>query len=146
MTAINPYLNFNGTTEEVFNFYKTIFGGEFAELMRFRDLPAGEDCGGMKLSESDLDKIMHIALPVGGGVLMATDTLESMGQTAPEGGSFSLSLSSDSREEADRLFTGLAEGGKVEMPLADAFWGHYFGMLTDKYGVRWMISHESGSK
>jgi PhnB protein len=140
MAAINPYLNFNGNTEEAFNFYKTVFGGEFAAVMRFGESPG---CDQMPIAESDKDKIMHIALPIGNdNVLMATDTLESLGQKLTEGNNFSISVSAQSRDEADALFGGLAEGGKVEMPLADAFWGAYFGMLQDKFGIRWMINYD----
>lgn len=142
MATINPYLNFNGNTEEAFNFYKSVFGGEFAAVMRFRDVSNTEGCEGMKVSEHELDKIMHIALPVGkGNVLMATDGLESMGQNFRFGDNFSISISADSRHEADELFSRLSEGGKVEMPLADAFWGDYFGMLQDKFGIQWMVSY-----
>ena len=147
MATINPYLNFNGNTEEAFNFYKSVFGGEFAAVMRFGDFQQSEGCEEMKVAENELDKIMHIALPIGNGnVLMATDALESMGQKLTEGNNFSISVSADSKEEADRLFKGLSEGGKVEMPLADAFWGAYFGMLQDKLGVRWMVSYDYKSK
>ena len=147
MATINPYLNFNGNTEEAFNFYRSVFGGEFATLMRFRDVSQAEACEGMQISENELDKIMHVALPIGkGDVLMATDALESMGQTLTEGNNFSLSVSADSKEDADRLFGGLSDGGKVEMPLADAFWGAYFGMLQDKFGIRWMVSYDYNTK
>ena len=139
MATINPYLNFNGNTEEAFNFYKSVFGGEFAAVMRFGDATG---CGEMPLAETDKDKIMHIALPIGrGNVLMATDALESMGQNFKVGDNFSISITADSREEADELFSGLSEGGTVEMPLADAFWGDYFGMLQDKFGIQWMVSY-----
>ena len=147
MATINPYLNFNGNTEEAFNFYKSVFGGEFATVMRFGDVSEAEGCEGMKLAENDLDKIMHIALPIGNGnILMATDALESMGQKLTEGNNFSISVSAESREEAERLFNGFSEGGNVEMPLADAFWGDYFGMLQDKFGVRWMVGYDYKSK
>jgi PhnB protein len=140
MARINPYINFNGNTQEAFNFYKSVFGGEFAAVMRFGESPG---CDQMPIAESDKDKIMHIALPIGGdNVLMATDALESMGQTLSEGNNFSISISAESRDEADALFNGLAEDGKVEMPLADAFWGAYFGMLQDKFGIRWMINYD----
>ncbi len=139
MAKINPYLNFNGNTEEAFNFYKSVFGGEFAAVMRFGET-AG--CDAMPIAENEKDKIMHIALPIGNGdLLMATDFIESMGQTLVEGNNYSISISAESREEADKLFGGLLEGGKVKMPLADAFWGDYFGMLQDKFGVRWMVSY-----
>lgn len=147
MASINPYLNFNGNTVEAFNFYKSVFGGEFATVMRFRDIPPSEGCDGMTVPENELDKIMHIALPIGNGnVLMATDGLESMGQNFTQGDNFSISLSAESREEADKLFNGLSESGKVEMPLADAFWGAYFGMLQDKFGIQWMVSYDQRSK
>jgi PhnB protein len=139
MATINPYLNFNGNTEEAFNFYKSVFGGEFAAVMRFGDAPP---CDEMPVAETDKDKIMHIALPIGdGNLLMATDMLDSMGQTLIEGNNYSISINAESRAEADKLFSGLSTGGKVEMPLADAFWGDYFGMLQDKFGVRWMVSY-----
>jgi PhnB protein len=142
MATINPYLNFNGNTEEAFNFYKSVFGGEFAAVMRFGEVSQVEGCDGMKVAENERDKIMHIALPIGNGnVLMATDALESMGQTLTQGNNFSISINANSKEEADKLFGGLSEGGKVEMPLADAFWGDYFGMLQDKFGIRWMVSY-----
>ena len=142
MATINPYLNFNGSAEEAFNFYKSVFGGEFATVMRYKDISQAEGCDGMEVAENDLEKIMHIALPVGNGnVLMANDVLESMGQLS-EVNNFSLSYSADSREETERIFNGLAEGGKVEMALNDTFWGAYFGMLNDQFGIRWMISYD----
>lgn len=142
MATINPYIHFNGNTEEAFNFYKSIFGGEFAAVMRYKDVSQTEGCDGMQVAENDLEKIMHIALPFGNGnVLMANDVLESMGQLG-EINNFSLSASADSKEDADKLFGGLSDGGKVEMPLADSFWGSYFGMLEDKFGIRWMVSYD----
>lgn len=143
MAQINPYINFAGNTEEAFNFYKSVFGGEFAMLQRFGEAPGcGEMPEGKQISEGDKEKIMHIALPIGENVLMATDMLESMGQKLEEGNNFSIAVGADSKEEADRIFNGLAEGGTVEMPLADAFWGAYFGMLKDKFGLRWMINYD----
>lgn len=141
MSAINPYLNFKGNTEEAFNFYKSVFGGEFATVMRFKDIPKQEGCEEMNITGDDLEKIMHIALPVGNGnVLMATDAVGSMAEKIVAGNNFSISISAESKEEADRLFNGLSEGGNITMPLADAFWGAYFGMLTDKFGIQWMIN------
>jgi len=142
MATINPYLNFNGTTEEAFNFYKSVFGGEFATVMRFGE---ASGCDEMPISDSYKDKIMHIALPIGtqGDVLMATDALESMGKPLTEGNNFSVSYSADSREDADRIFDGLADGAVVLMPLADAFWGAYFGALKDRFGIQWMVSYDS---
>jgi len=147
MATINPYLNFNGNTEEAFNFYKSVFGGEFQAIMRFGDVPSSEGCDGMPVAENELDKIMHIALPIGNSnILMASDALESMKQKLTEGNNFSISINTDSKEEADKLFNGLAEGGKVEMPLADAFWGAYFGMFEDKFGIRWLVNYDYNSK
>ena len=147
MATINPYLNFNGNTEEAFNFYKSVFGGEFQAIMRFGDVPSWEGCDGMPVAENELDKIMHIALPIGNSnILMASDALESMKQKLTEGNNFSISINTDSKEEADKLFNGLAEGGKVEMPLADAFWGAYFGMFEDKFGIRWLVNYDYNSK
>lgn len=139
MAQINPYLNFNGNTEEAFNFYKSVFGGEFAMVQKFGEMPGCEE---MKTSESEKDKIMHIALPIGNNILMATDALESMGQNMIVGDNYSISISAESREEADELFNGLSADGKSEMPMAEAFWGAYFGMLKDKFGVQWMVSYD----
>lgn len=144
MATINPYLNFPGTTEEAFNFYKSVFGGEFLMVQRFEGQPG---CEGQEISEADRNKIMHIALPIGkGNVLMATDALESMGQKFVPGNNFSLSVSADSEAEADTLFNGLSAGGSVVMPMAKAFWGAYFGVLTDKFGVSWMINYDYGQQ
>ena len=137
--AMNPYLNFNGNTEEAFNFYKSVFGGDFAVVMRFGDNPQCD-----QLTEDDKKRIMHIALPIdGGGMLMATDALESMGQKLNVGNNFYISLSPPTREDADRIFNGLSDGGKVEMPMSDMFWG-YFGSFSDKFGVQWMLNVGNG--
>lgn len=148
MTTINPYLNFKGNTEEAFNFYRSVFGGEFSVLQRFGNMPGCDDMPEDKqISEADKEKIMHIALPIGNGnVLMATDALESMGQSLVEGNNFTLSISAAGKEEAEKLFNGLSEGGTVEMPLADTFWGAYFGMFKDKFGIRWMVSYDYQAK
>ncbi len=136
MKAINPYLNFPGNTEEAFNFYKSVFGGEFVGLTRFKDVP---DEGNVKPHEKE--KLMHVSLPIGkNNVLMATDALESMGQLTL-GTNFHLSVTADSKEEAAKIFNGLSKDGKVSMPLADTFWGDYFGMLTDKFGIQWMVNY-----
>lgn len=138
MTAVNPYLNFNGNTEEAFNFYKSVFGGEFQVVMRFKDNP---QCGG--ITEADKERIMHIALPIGNStILMATDSLESLGQKLTVGNNFYICLSPETKEEADRLFNGLSAGGKIEMPIQDMFWGAYWGSFTDKFGVQWMVNYE----
>jgi PhnB protein len=138
MANFNPYLNFNGNTEEAFNFYKSVFGGEFAMLMRFKDVPGNENLpAGMQ------DKIMHIALPVGNGnMLMATDSLESMGQKLVAGNNHYFMLGAESKEEADHLFAKLSVNGKIEMPLQDTFWGAYYGSFTDQFGIQWMIDYE----
>ena len=135
---MNPYLNFNGNSEEAFNFYKSVFGGDFAVVMRFGDNP---QCG--EISEEDKQRIMHIALPVDGGMLMASDSLESFGQKLTVGNNFYISLSPETRDEADRLFAGLSDGGKVEMAMSDMFWG-YFGCFADKFGVQWMVNVSNG--
>lgn len=141
MATVNPYLNFNGTTEKAFDFYKSVFGGEFAALQRFKE--ASELCGGNKVSESDGEKIMHVALPIGrGNVLMGTDNLESMGRRLAVGNNFSIALDAESEAEATHLFQELSADGRVEMPLARAFWGALFGMLTDKFGVQWMVNFD----
>jgi PhnB protein len=137
MAVANIYLNFPGNTEEAFDFYKSVFGGESAMVMRFKE--TGE---ASKLPEADLDKIMHIALPIGSSVLMGTDSLESMGQSLTKGDNFSISIHSDTRADADKFFGGISSGGKVTMPMADTFWGSYFGMCTDKFGIQWMISYD----
>jgi PhnB protein len=142
MKAINPYLNFNGTTEEAFNFYKSIFGGDFPMVMRFNQTPAGQNS-----SPEDGNKIMHMALPVGNGnMLMATDALESMGHKLIQGNNFFLCISPDSLEEGQQLFDRLSEGGKIAVPFEKQFWGSWHGNFTDKFGVQWMIDYgESNS-
>ena len=134
MTALNPYLNFNGNTEEVFNFYRSVFGGEFAMLMRFGETPGCEE-----MPETEKDGIMHIALPIGNNVIMGTDVPKSMEQVST-GTNMSISVHVDSREEADRVYNGLSAGGNATMPMNDMFWGDYYGMLTDKFDIQWMVS------
>jgi len=139
---VSTYLNFAGNTEEAFNFYKSVFGTEFAGqgIMRMGDAPPQE--GQPELSEADKRLVMHVGLPIlGGHMLMGTDATESMGFTLTQGNNIYISLSPDSREEADRLFAALSEGGEVEMPMADQFWGDYFGSLVDRFGIRWMINY-----
>lgn len=141
MAKVNPYLHFLGNTEEVFNFYKTIFGGEFAALMRFGDMQGQEGCE--NLPDEDKEKIMHIALPLSEGhVLMGTDAIGEHAADAVIGNNISLSVSTDSKEEADKVFNGLSDGGAVTMPLADTFWGAYFGMLKDKFGIQWLVNYD----
>lgn len=138
MISINPYLNFNGKTEEAFKFYKSVFGGEFSGLQRFKETPEGA-----KMPKSVQNKIMYITLPIGvNNALMATDSLESMGQKLVVGNNFYLSLGVDNAEETRRIFLALSKGGTVDMPMGKVFWGAYFGMLTDKFGIQWMISYD----
>lgn len=138
MAQMNPYLNFDGNAEEAFNFYKAVFGGEFLAIHRMSDAPGTEN-----LPASEKNRLMHISLPVGNGVvLMASDTLPSAGHVLSQGNNVHLSLHPESREEADRLFAGLSAGGKVEMPLQDTFWGAYYGNFTDRFGIRWMINYQ----
>lgn len=139
MALINPYLNYNGNAEEAFNFYKSVFGGEFAKIMRFKDLANSE----FPVSEHEANKIMHIALPIGKNILMANDVPESMGQTNENEHRSKISISAESREEADKLFNGLSAGGNIEMPISDSPWGSYFGMFRDKYGIEWMVDFDS---
>jgi PhnB protein len=140
MTVINPYLNFNGNCGEAFNFYKSVLGGEFSVIQKFKDVPSDHP-----MPEVEGEQIMHVSLPVGQGtILMGSDRPASMGKPVP-GENFSLSLTPETEAEADRLFNGLAAGGKVTMPLAKAFWGAYFGMLTDKFGINWMINCEQNN-
>ena len=142
MATINPYLNFNGNTEEVFNFYRSVFGGEFITMQRFKDTPDAD-----KISADDREKIMHISLPIGkGNTLMATDMLESMGHKLSVENNISLSINAGSKEEADQLFNGLSAGGNIDMPLQDMFWGAYFGMCKDKFGIQWMVNFDHVQK
>lgn len=136
MPSLNPYLNFNGNAGEAFEFYKSVFGGEY-HAMRFKDMPA-EYQG----SASEAEKIMHVSLPIGGGsILMGSDIPEQMDK-ATFGTNFFISINTDTQEEADKIFNGLSSGGQVFMPMADAFWGAYFGMLKDKFNVQWMVNFE----
>jgi PhnB protein len=136
MPVLNPYLNFAGNTEAAFNFYKSVFGGEFSSVVRFKDTP---ECS--KMPEQEQNMLMHIALSVGkGNVLMGTDAVESMGHKLHPGDNISLSLHTETKEEADRIFAALSQGGKVDVPMEKMFWGDYFGMFKDKFGVQWMIN------
>lgn len=135
---LHPYLNFAGNAEEAFNFYKSIFGGDFSSLVRFKDFPM-ED---VSVPAEDQDKIMHVSLPIGEDViLMASDTLEAFGQELRQGNNVHISVHPTSREDADRIFTALSDGGQVEMPIADQAWGDYYGSLQDQFGVMWMVNY-----
>ena len=138
MATINPYLNFMGNTEEAFRFYQSVFGGEFISLTRFKDTPEKD-----RVPANEQDKIMHVSLPIGkGNILMGTDALDSMGHKLSPGNNFSISVSTDSEGEAERIFNGLSKEGKVEMPLSKTFWGSYFGMFKDKFDIQWMVSYD----
>lgn len=142
MLSINPYLNFQGNTEEAFNFYKSVFGSEFVMLQRFSDTPHGA-----ALPEHERNKIMHVALPIGQNlILMGTDGLESMGQKVSPGNNFSLAIGPSSEAEAEDIFKKLSEGGQVTMPLEKTFWNAYFGMLKDKFGIQWMVNYDYGQR
>ncbi len=139
MAKLNPYLNFDGTCEEAFRFYKVVFGGEFlGDVHKMKDIP------GTEIPEEAKNRIMHVALPVGNDLLMGSDVFP--GQPFVQGNNNYISLFPESREEADRLFGALSEGGEVEIPMADQFWGDYFGSLKDKFGVYWMINYNSANQ
>lgn len=139
MAQINPYLHFNGNAEEAFAFYKSVFGGEFAMISRFKDFSNPEH----PISEKEANRIMHIALPIGKhNVLMGSDTPEIMGKHNEKENRSKISISAESKEEADKLFNGLSAGGKIEMPISDSPWGSYFGMFRDKYGFEWMVDFD----
>ncbi len=143
MAKVNTYLNFAGNTEEAFNFYKSVFGGEFSSVVRFKDMPMQ----GVSIPKEDENKIMHIGLPIGkDAVLMATDTLESLGQTLVQGNNVYISIHPESKEEADRIFTTLSTGGVVEMSIVDQPWGDYYGSFKDKFGVQWMVNYSYPKK
>lgn len=138
MALINPYINFNGNAEEAFNFYKSVFGGEFAMIMRFKDMSSPE----FPVAEKEANKIMHIALPIGKNILMANDVPEILGRVNENENRSKISVSAESRDEADRIFNGLSAGGNIEMPIGDSPWGSYFGMFRDKYGIEWMVDFD----
>lgn len=139
MPVINPHINFNGNAEEAFNFYKSVFGGEFATIVRFKDIPMP----GQALAENEANKIMHIALPIGENMLMGNDVPESMGRVNEMENRSKIYVSAQSREEADKLFNGLSAGGNVEVPIGDSPWNSYFAMFRDKYGIEWMVDFMS---
>ena len=136
MKAINPWINFNGNAEEAFTFYKSVFGGEFAKIVRFKDLSGTE----FPVAENDANKIMHIALPIGkNNVLVANDVPEFMGRVNENENRSKIYVVTESREEADKIFNGLSAGGDVEGPIGDSPWGTYAGMFRDKYGIEWIV-------
>jgi len=142
MAKMNPYLNFNGKAEEAFNFYKSVFGGEFSAVHRMGEMPGGEN-----IAENEKNNIMHISLPINEHTtLMASDIMPSYGHVLAEGNNVQISLHPESREETEYLFNGLSAEGKVEMPLEDTFWGAYFGSFKDKYGIYWMVNFEKNTQ
>lgn len=144
MASINPYLVFNGNCEEAFLFYQSVFGGEFPYIGKFSDMPAGDE--NSTLSEDDANKIMHISLPIGkDSVLMGSDSNSASGEVT-FGGNMSISINAESKQEADRLFDGLSTGGNPFMPMNQTFWGAYFGMFVDKFGIHWMVNFDEEQK
>jgi len=138
MTTVNVYLTFNGNCLEAFEYYKSVFGGEFPYVGRFNEMPA--DAGQAVLPE-DGNKIMHISLPISNEtILMGSDTGGEWSSFYSQGNNFSISVTTDSKESADHIFNGLSAGGRVTMPMASTFWGDYFGMCTDPFGINWMVS------
>jgi PhnB protein len=137
MVTINPYINFNGNAEEAFDFYKSVFGGEFETIIRFKDLGAE-----VHVTENDANKIMRIALPIGGNILIANDVPTSMGPVNENENRSKISVRTESRAEADKIFTGLTVGGAIEMPMSDTSWDTYFGMFRDKFGIEWTVEFD----
>lgn len=144
MTTVSTYLTFKGNCEEAFNFYKVAFGSDFAFMGRFKDMPT--DDPNCVVDEADYEKIMHVSLPIGDTVLMGSDAGGEWGKGIILGNNFSVSINTDSEKEADRLFEVLSENGKVTMPMNKTFWGSYFGMLTDQFGIQWMINFDTNKK
>ena len=138
MALINPHINFNGNAEEAFTFYKSVFGGEFAKIIRFKDISSTE----FPVSENEANKIMHISLPIGKKFLIANDVPESMGRTNENENRSKISISAESKEEAIILFNGLSVGGQIEVPIEESLGGSYFGMFRDKYGIEWIVDFD----
>lgn len=142
MALINPHINFNGNAEEAFKFYKSVFGGELTKIIRLKDLSSPE----FPVAEKDANSILFIGLTIGNNILMANDVPESMGRVNESENRSKISISAESREEADKLFNGLSAGGAIEMPMGDSPWGSYFGCFRDKYGIEWMVDFDSRYK
>lgn len=142
MALINPHINFNGNAEEAFTFYKSVFGGEFSKVIRFKDIAGPE----FPVPEKEENKIIHIALPIGKtNMLMANDVPESMGKTNENENRSKIVITAESKNEADKLFNGLSAGGQVEGPIGDGPWGTYFGCFRDKYGIEWIVEFDPAS-
>ena len=140
MAQVNPYLNFSGNCEEAFTFYRSVFGGEFSNVSRFSEMPEGAPT-----DSAEANWILHIALPIGDSMLMVSDCTASMGPTTA-GDNVHVTVSPDSAEDSERIFNALAEGGQVTMPYEKQFWGDYFGMCTDRYGINWMVDYAEGDQ
>ena len=140
MTKVYPYITFNGNCEEAFNHYRSVFGGEFQYLGRFKDVPANDS---RAFPPGNDNKIMHISLPVNDTMLMGCDNPDVNGKEVIVGGNISLSINLNDKTEAERLFNGLSKGGQVKMPLEATFWGAYFGIVTDRFGIQWLINCEN---
>lgn len=138
MAVINPHINFNGNAEEAFTFYQSVFGGTFDKIVRFKEMSSPE----FPIPEKEANKIMHIALPIGKNMLMGNDVPEILGRVNEKENRSKISISTESKEEADRLYNGLSVGGEIEMPIADSPWGSYFAMFRDQYGIEWMINFD----
>ena len=139
MATINPYINFNGNAEDAFNFYKSVFGGEFGSIIRFKDVASPE----FPVPDTEANKIMRITLPIGEAVLIANDVPESMGRVSENENRSKIAVFTKSREEADNIFAGLTQGGSIEVPMSDGLWGTYFGMFRDKFGIEWTVEFNS---
>jgi PhnB protein len=138
MAQISPHINFNGNAEEAFTFYRSVFGGEFEKVIRFKDL----SIAGFTVAENEANKIMHISLPIGKTSLMANDVPEIMGRTNENENRSKILINAESREEADKIFNGLSAGGQIEGPIGDSPWDTYFGCFRDKYGIEWMVDFD----
>lgn len=137
MALLNLHINFNGNAEEAFNFYRSVFGGEFTRIMRFKDIASNE----FPVAESEENKLMNIALQIGNTFLIGNDVPESMGRVNETENRSKISIAAESREEADKIFNGLSAGAAVEAPIGDSPWGSYFGMFRDKYGIEWIVDY-----
>jgi len=143
MRTINPWINFNGNAEEAFTFYKSVFGGDFTKIIRFKDLSSAE----FPVEEKDANKIMTIVLPIGKhNVLIANDVPDFMGPVSENENRSKISISADSQEEAEKLFNGLSAGGEIEGPIGESPWGTYAGMFRDKYGIEWIVEFDPDYK
>ena len=138
MPTIHPYINFNGNAEEAFTFYQSVFGGEITVIARFKDIASPE----FSVPENEANKVLRIVLPIGKNTLIANDVPEIMGKVNENENRSKISIDAESREEADRLFHGLSEGGSIEMPMNSSPWGSYFGMFRDKFGIEWTVEFD----